>query len=176
MKGTRTVSLLLAGMLGAALPLQAQSAGMPRLKLTTEAFTEGGSIPSRFTCQGRETSPPLAIEGVPGEAKSLALIVDDPDAPGGTWTHWLVWNIDPGTSRIWEGSVPRGAEQGMNSRQRQGYDAPCPPSGQHRYYFRIYALSQRLTLPPKSARADLERAMEGKVLAQGELMGVYRKK
>jgi len=148
-------------------------AGQPQMKLSSRAFQQSRKIPTRFSCEGKEVSPPLTIEGVPKEAKSLALVMDDPDAPGGNWVHWVLWNIDPATTQIAEGSVPRGAEQGINSWQRKGYGGPCPPSGEHRYYFRLYALSQRLGLPSNSTRKDLERALQGKVLAQSELFGVY---
>lgn len=156
--------------------LQGQEVKMPQLTLTSAAFKHSQPIPARFSCEGSDTSPPLAIEGVPKEAKALALIMDDPDAPAGTWVHWVLWNIDPSTKQIAQGSTPRGAEQGVNSWLRKGYGGPCPPSGQHRYFFRLYALSQRLNLPSNSTRKDLDRAMKGKILAQTELLGVYSRK
>ncbi|WP_224982903.1 YbhB/YbcL family Raf kinase inhibitor-like protein [Geomonas agri] len=146
---------------------------MSQLKLTSNAFSNSGSIPVAFTCDGTDTSPPLAIAGVPKEAKSLALIMDDPDAPGGTWVHWLLWNIDPSTTQIAQGTLPGEAQQGVNSWRRKNYGGPCPPSGQHRYYFRLYALSERLNLSGNSTRKELDQAMRGKVLAQAELLGVY---
>ncbi|QWV94782.1 YbhB/YbcL family Raf kinase inhibitor-like protein [Geomonas oryzisoli] len=144
-----------------------------QLKLTSSAFTNSCSIPATFTCDGSDASPPLSIAGVPKEAKSLALIMDDPDAPGGTWAHWVLWNIDPATTQIAQGAVPRGAQQGENSWRRKSYGGPCPPSGQHRYYFRLYALSERLNLPANSTRKELDLAMRGKVLAQTELLVIY---
>src|SRR6266852_3867540 len=119
-------------------------AGGGKMKITTTAFQEGGNIPSKFTCDGADTNPPLRFEGVPAEAKSLALIVDDPDAPGGLFTHWLVWNIDPKTTEIVENSAPVGAVQGTNDFPKKGYGGPCPASGTHRYYFKVFALAQTL--------------------------------
>lgn len=147
-----------------------------RMKLTSPAFAHSRAIPDKFSCNGEEINPPLVIEGVPKDARSLALVLDDPDAPAGTWVHWVLWNIDPGTKAIAQGSVPRGAEQGVNSWQRTSYGGPCPPSGTHRYFFRLYALKERLKLSSTSTGRDLERAMQGKILAQSELVGVYSRK
>jgi len=160
-----------------AAPLNAaEPKGGGGLKLSSPAFANGKSIPATFTCDGGDVSPPLATAGVPPGAKSLALIVDDPDAPAGVWVHWLFWNLDPGTSRIDQGKVPAGAHEGVTSWGRQGYRGPCPPSGTHRYYFRLYALNDRLDLPASATRKELDRAMQGKVLAHTDLFGVYRKK
>ncbi|MBJ6752092.1 YbhB/YbcL family Raf kinase inhibitor-like protein [Geomonas anaerohicana] len=162
--------------LSCAVTLQAKEARetkVSQLKLTSTAFSNSGSIPATFTCDGSNASPPLAIAGVPKEARSLALIMDDPDAPGGTWAHWVLWNIDPATTQIAQGAIPRRAQQGENSWRRKSYGGPCPPSGQHRYYFRLYALSERLNLPANSTRKELDLAMRGKILAQAELLGVY---
>ena len=145
------------------------------MKVTSSAFQEGGNIPSKFTCDGGNTSPPLQIAGVPSEAKTLVLIADDPDAPGGLFTHWLVWNIPPQTNSIAEGSAPKGV-QGTNDFGKSGYGAPCPPSGSHRYYFRVFALDHELTLPAGAKRSQLNGAMKGHVVAQGELMGRYARK
>lgn len=172
----KALLFLVVGVFCAALPLQAKEAKMSQMKLTSSAFNHAARIPAAFTCDGSDTSPPLAISGVPGEAKSLVLIMDDPDAPAGTWVHWMLWNIDPATRGIAQGSVPRGAEQGVNSWRRKGYGGPCPPSGQHRYYFRLYALSERLNLPSNSTRKELDLAMRGKILAQAELLGLYAHK
>ena len=116
-----------------------------RMKITSSAFQEGGNIPSKFTCDGSDTSPPLQITGVPSEAKSLVLIADDPDAPSGLFTHWLVWNIPPQTNSIAEGSAPKGV-QGTNDFGKSGYKGPCPPPGTHRYSFKIFALDRELDL------------------------------
>ena len=150
-------------------------AGATRMKITSSAFQEGGNIPSKFTCDGGNASPPLQIAGVPSEAKTLVLIADDPDAPGGLFTHWLVWNIPPQTNSIAEGSAPKGV-QGTNDFGKSGYGAPCPPSGTHRYYFRVFALDRELTLPAGAKRSQLDGAMKGHVVAQGELMGRYARK
>src|SRR6266481_5123903 len=117
------------------------AAGGGKMRITSSAFQEGASTPSKFTCDGAGTSPPLQIADVPSGAKSLALIVDDPDAPSGLFTHWTVWNISPQTSTIGEGSTPQGV-QGTNDFGKAGYGGPCPPSGTHRYYFRIFALDR----------------------------------
>ena len=150
-------------------------AGGAKMKITSSAFSEGGIIPSKFSCDGSDTSPPLQIEGTPQGAKGLVLIVDDPDAPSGLFTHWLVWNIDPGTRSIAEGGSPGGTE-GKNDFGKSGYGGPCPPSGSHRYYFRIYAMDRRLDLPGGSKLNELNAAMKGHVLAQAELMGHYARK
>jgi Raf kinase inhibitor-like YbhB/YbcL family protein len=149
---------------------------MTQMKLTSPEFVQGKPIPSQYSCNGEDRNPPLAIEGVPQEAKSLALIMDDPDAPAGTWVHWVLWNIDPATTQIKEASVPAGAQEGMNSWKRKGYGGPCPPSGTHRYFFRLYALKEQISLPASATRKDLDHAMHDKVIAQCELMGVYSHK
>lgn len=151
------------------------AAGGAKMKITSSAFQEGGNIPSKFTCDGGDTSPPLQIAELPSGAKSLALVVDDPDAPGGLFTHWIVWNISPQTNTIAEGSAPKGVH-GTNDFGKSGYGGPCPPSGTHRYYFRIFALDRELDLPPGTKRSQLDAAMKGHVVAQGELMGRYSRK
>ena len=149
------------------------SAGGKAMKITSPAFQEGGNIPSKFTCDGANTNPALHIEQTPPNAKSLVLIVDDPDAPGGLFTHWLIWNIDPQTKEIAESSASPKAIQGTNNFPNVGYGGPCPPSGTHRYFFKIFALDQMLDLKSGAKRAELERAMHGHVIAQGQLMGRY---
>lgn len=146
------------------------------MKVMSLAFDEGGTIPDKFGKSGRNVSPELRIEGAPAEAKSLALIVDDPDAPVGLFTHWLVWNIDPKTMEIYEGSAPSGAVQGKNDFGETGYGGPKPPSGTHRYYFKIFALDRTLDLNPGTKRREVDAAMKGHVIAQGQLMGRYSKK
>jgi Raf kinase inhibitor-like YbhB/YbcL family protein len=141
-----------------------------RMKITSSAFQEGGNIPSKFTCDGSDTSPPLQITGVPSETKSLVLIADDPDAPSGLFTHWLVWNIPPQTNSISEGSAPKGV-QGANDFGKSGYKGPCPPPGTHRYSFKIFALDRELDLRSGAKRRQLDAAMKGHVIAQGELVG-----
>ena len=151
------------------------AAGGARMKITSSAFQQGANIPSKFSCDGPNTSPPLQISDVPGEAKSVVLIVDDPDAPSGLFTHWAVWNISPQTSTIAEGSTPKGVH-GTNDFGKSGYGGPCPPSGAHRYYFKIFALDRELDLPVGAKRSQLDAAMKGHVIAQGELMVRYAKK
>ena len=151
------------------------AAGTAQMKLSSPDFSEGANIPPKFTCDGGDTSPPLKIEGVPEQAKSLVLIVDDPDAPGGLFTHWLVWNVDPKTNSITEGNAPAGT-QGKNDFGKTGYGGPCPPSGTHRYYFKIFALDQQLSLSAGAKRKALDAAMKGHVIGQAQLMGRYTRK
>jgi hypothetical protein len=149
---------------------------MTKLKITSPAFVTNGYIPARFTCDGNDVNPPLEIAHVPAEAKSLALIVDDPDAPVGMWVHWVVWNIDPATREIAEDNVPLTAIQGKNDWKRNSYGGPCPPSGVHRYFFKLYALDTRLNLVTGTTKTDLEKAMHGHILADAELIGLYKKR
>jgi Raf kinase inhibitor-like YbhB/YbcL family protein len=151
------------------------AAGGAKMKITSSAFQEGGNIPSKFSCDGADTSPPLQIADVPSGAKSLVLIVDDPDAPSGLFTHWTAWNMSPETSTIAERSPPKGV-QGTNDFGKSGYGGPCPPSGTHRYYFKIFALDRELDLPSGAKRVQLDAAMKSHVIAQGELMGRYSRK
>ena len=146
-----------------------------KMKITSSAFQEGGNIPSKFTCDGSDTSPPLQITGVPSEAKSLVLIADDPDAPSGLFTHWLVWNIPPQTNSISEGSAPKGVH-GTNDFGKPGYKGPCPPPGTHRYSFKVFALDRKLDLRAGAKRSQVDAAMKGHVIAQGELVGRYARK
>jgi Raf kinase inhibitor-like YbhB/YbcL family protein len=140
------------------------------MDIKTPAFTPEGSIPREFTCDGADKNPELQISGVPSEAKSMVLIVDDPDAPGGTFLHWLLYNIDP-TERIPEGTSP--GTEGANDFGKTAYGGPCPPSGTHRYYFRLYALDSALELSRGAEREQVEGAMKGHVLAEAQLMGTY---
>jgi Raf kinase inhibitor-like YbhB/YbcL family protein len=151
------------------------AAGGGKMTITSPAFQQGGDIPSKFTCDGGDTSPPLQITGVPSDAKTLVLIADDPDAPGGLFTHWLVWNIRPQASSVAEGIAPTGVH-GMNDFGKSGYGGPCPPSGAHRYYFRVFALDRELDLQSGAKRSRVDAAMKGHVLAQGELMGRYARR
>lgn len=146
------------------------------MKIMSPAFQEGGTIPDKFSKNGQNVSPELRITGAPAEAKSLALIVDDPDAPVGLFTHWLVWNIDPKTAGIAEGRAPSEAAQGRNDFGEIGYGGPKPPSGTHRYFFKIFALDRTLDLKPGAKRLEVDAAMKTHVIAQGEFMGRYSKK
>ncbi len=141
-----------------------------KMAISSPAFAAGANIPERFTCKGANSSPPLKFSGVPTSAKSLALIVDDPDAPGGLFTHWLLWKIAPATIMIGEKTVPSGTVQGTNDFGKPGYGGPCPPSGTHRYFFRLFALDRPLDLAPNAKRADFDKALAGHVLARAELM------
>lgn len=142
-------------------------------KLTSPAFNHGSQIPSKYTCDGENINPHLVIHGVPERAKSLALLMEDPDAPAGLWVHWVVWDISPETKEIREHTAPNGAWEGANSGGEQGYTGPCPPPGIHRYFFRLFALDSRLKLPEESTKEELETAMAGHILATAELMGTY---
>jgi Raf kinase inhibitor-like YbhB/YbcL family protein len=153
------------------------------IRLESAAFKDGGTIPKAHTCDGRGTSPPLAWSGVPEAARSMALIVEDPDAPGGTFTHWVLFDLPPETKGLGEGIPPEGevrlapagaaARQGKNDFGKLGYGGPCPPRGTHRYVFLLYALDAPLNLKPGATRGDLLRAMKGHILAEGRLMGRY---
>ena len=147
---------------------------MPELKLTSPAFKDNENIPSKYTCQGDDINPPLNIEGIPENAKSLALIIDDPDAPMGNWDHWVVWNI-PITSKIEEGKVPEGAVQGINDFGKHDYGGPCPPSGTHRYMFKLFALDTPLDINENSEKGDVENAMQAHIIAETKLVGLYSK-
>ncbi len=149
---------------------------MGGLSIASTAFPPNGMIPAAHTCDGGNTSPPLSIRNVPANAGTLALIVDDPDAPSKTWVHWVVWNILADTREIPAGAVPPGALQGKNDFGKPAWGGPCPPSGTHRYFFKLYALDAFLPLPPGASKAQLEEAMKGHILEKAELIGLYRRK
>lgn len=149
---------------------------METVTISSPAFSHGEAIPARYTCDGADKSPPMIIGTIPPAAQSLALIMDDPDAPAGIWVHWVVWNIPVKTRDIPENGLPLGASQGRNDWKRTSYGGPCPPSGTHRYFFRLYALDSPLQLASSTTKAELERAMQGHILAKGELMGTYRRR
>ena len=150
------------------------------MQLASSAFQEGQSIPTLYTCQGKGISPPLRWSGAPSATKSFALISEDPDAPGGTWVHWVLWNLPPSSMAL-EQSVPtdrrlkNGTYQGYNDFRRVGYGGPCPPSGTHRYFFTLYALDTTLDLKRNSSKTELLAAMKGHILAQATLMGTYQR-
>ena len=148
------------------------------IELSSDAFVEGGTIPREFTCDGADVSPPLSWTHVPEKARSLAIICEDPDAPGGIWTHWLLFDLAPDVSSLPRGvapaeSLPHGGRQGTNDFGRLGYGGPCPPSGTHRYVFKLFALDARLGLAGRVSRKKLLKAMEGHVLESAILMGRY---
>jgi Raf kinase inhibitor-like YbhB/YbcL family protein len=152
-----------------------------QIQLTSPAFPHGSVIPAAHTCEGEDVSPALVWNGLPVERRSLALICDDPDAPRGTWVHWVLYNLPGESAELAQGvpgvpELPSGARQGRNDFGEIGYNGPCPPPGKpHRYYFRLYALNIMLTLPHGVSRAELDRAMADHILAQGTLMGVYQR-
>jgi Raf kinase inhibitor-like YbhB/YbcL family protein len=145
----------------------------PTLTVQSSAFKNDGKIPTQYSCEGKGINPPLTITGIPTATVSLALIVDDPDAPNGTFDHWVMWNIPP-TGKIDENSAP--GVQGKNGRSENKYTGPCPPSGIHHYYFKVYALDTKLSLPMSTDKKALMEAMIGHTLAKGELVGTYEKK
>jgi len=145
---------------------------MEELIIKSPSFQNNALIPSRYTCQGNDINPALTIENIPSGTQSLVLIVDDPDAPKGTWDHWIVWNT-PATEKIYEDSKP--GVEGVNSWNRHGYGGPCPPSGTHRYFFKIYALDTKLNLPQNAGKVEVEQAMESHILTHGQLVGRYQK-
>jgi len=146
------------------------------MKISSAAFENNSLIPSKYTCEGQEINPPLEFKDVPEDTKSLALIVDDPDAPMKTWVHWTIWNIDAKTTQILQNSCPKGAVEGITSFGRTGYGGPCPPSGTHRYFFKLFALDKMLDLSPNSYARDIESIIEGHIIRKAELIGLYKKK
>lgn len=175
------VLLLLIG--GCAVQKPSPLPGMATLEVTSPVFSNGGSIPQKYTCQGEDSSPALSWSVPPAGTKSLALLVEDPDAPAGTWVHWIVYNMPPNANGLPEGAsqgkasqfhLPQNSIQGKTSFNRADYGGPCPPTGSHRYYFRLYALDITLDKPSLNKSALLA-AMDGHILATGELMGTYQK-
>ena len=152
-----------------------KGASVIAIQITSTAFEDGGTIPVRYTCDGEDLSPPLVWTGLPAGTQSLALVVDDPDAPVGTWVHWVLFDLPAGTSSLPENVSGLGTD-GLNSWRRLGYDGPCPPPGSpHRYFFKLYALDSDLGLKEGAAKADIEKAMQGHILAQGQLVGRYNR-
>ncbi len=149
------------------------------LSLSSPAFGDGETIPTVYTCDGRDVSPPLQWRGVPREARTLALVVDDPDAPAGTWVHWVVYNIPPDTAGLPEDTasadLPAGAREGVNSWGRTGYGGPCPPSGEHRYMHKLYALDKVLSDLGNPSKAELEQALMGHLIERARLIGTYER-
>lgn len=140
------------------------------LGISSPAFRNKGRIPRKYTCDGDDINPPLEIKDIPSDARSLVLIAEDPDAPAGIWLHWLVWNI-PITHHIHENEVP--GEQGLNDFGRNAYGGPCPPSGVHRYCFKVYAVNDLIDVPEGSYRSQVEEAMRDHIVAYGEIVGIY---
>jgi Raf kinase inhibitor-like YbhB/YbcL family protein len=144
-----------------------------KIVVKSPAFENNQLIPTKYTCDGDDVNPPLTIEDVPEGTKSLVMIVDDPDAPSGTWNHWVVWNIPPDTRKIEENTFP--GTEGISTSRKHAYGGPCPPYGTHRYFFKVYALDAKLDLTADSTKNDVEKAMGSHVLAEGELLGLYRR-
>ena len=158
----------------------AETSGGANMEIKSSAFSEGGMIPYQYTCDGKDISPPLAWQGVPDGAHSLALICDDPDAPVGTWVHWVYYDIPADKTGLSENvntreNPPDGGTQGRNNFRKTGYGGPCPPGGTHRYFFKLYALDTILNLPPGATKKELLQKMEGHVISKAQLMGKYKR-
>jgi len=151
------------------------SSNIKDMKILSPAFENNGFIPEKYTCDGDNINPPLQFEDIPKEAKSLVLIVDDPDAPAGTWIHWTLWNISPQINNISENQVPSGAQQGKTSFGNIGYGGPCPPSGTHRYFFKVFALNKEIDLPSGADINQLQSAIKDHIIAKSQLIGLYRR-
>lgn len=143
------------------------------MKITSVAFQNNTKIPSKYTCDGENINPPLEFVDVPNNTKSLVLIVDDPDAPSKTWVHWVVYNINPDVTEVEENSIPEGGIEGMTDFGKPGYGGPCPPSGTHRYFFKLYALDATFDIPQNATKQMVEEKMEGHILDKAEFIGFY---
>lgn len=148
----------------------------PSMRITSPAFLNNSKIPSKYTCDGENISPPLEFLDLPLQTRSLVLIVDDPDAPSKTWAHWVVYNIDPRVKEVKENTVPQGGELGTTDFGRPGYGGPCPPSGTHRYFFKLYALNAILDLPEGLNKQQILERMKDNILDQAQLIGLYSRK
>ena len=182
--GLDLLRMVVLGVLGAlAVQAEAEETDMS-MTITSSAFAHNGAMPKQYTCEGKDVSPPLTWSGIPGKAKSLALIVDDPDAPDPaapkmTWVHWVLYNIPPGATGLPQGvkqaDLPKGTREGLNDWKRTGYGGPCPPIGRHRYFHKLYALDTLLPDLGKVTKQELEKAMKGHILASAELIGTYKR-
>lgn len=146
-----------------------------KMKITS-VFENNGQIPSKYTCDGQDLAPELNISDVPEGTKELVLIVDDPDAPIGTFVHWVLYNIPSSTTKIDEKNLPSGVKQGFSDFRRNGWGGPCPPNGEHRYFFKLYALDKELDMPEGASKAKIENAIKGHVIEQAQLIGLYNRK
>lgn len=154
--------------------------GGKQMEITSSAFDEGAMIPAKYTCDDIDISPPLKWSNIPQGTKTFAIICDDPDAPMGTWVHWVLFNLPANINELSENIppveiLPNGAKQGRNDSWKIGYSGPCPPGGTHRYYFKIYALAEELNVEAGITKSELLKAMEGKILSEGQLMGRYKR-
>lgn len=179
--GLILTSLVLLAVSSRAKQVERDYRGGKKMEVTSTAFSEGGTIQAKYTCDGENVSPPLSWNSAPEGTKSLALIMDDPDAPMGTFVHWVMFDVPAKERKLPENvppreTLPNGAIQGKNGRQQTGYTGPCPPSGTHRYYFKLYALDTMLSLKPGATKQQALDAMKGHVLGQGQLMGRYKRK
>jgi Raf kinase inhibitor-like YbhB/YbcL family protein len=150
------------------------------IKITSSAFADGGMIPAKYTCDGADISPPLQWDAVPEGTKTIALINDDPDAPMGTWVHWVLYNLPANVKELAENvppdkTLPNGAKQGITDFRKIGYGGPCPPGGTHRYFFKLYALDTEIDLDAGADKEQLLKAMEGHILGKGQLIGKYKR-
>jgi Raf kinase inhibitor-like YbhB/YbcL family protein len=152
-----------------------QTINLTNMKITSPEFQNNKDIPAKYTCDGEGVNPPLAFAEVPADARGLALVLEDPDAPGRTFIHWLLWNIPTAVDHISEDSLPVDAARGKNSTEGVGYVGPCPPSGTHHYIFKLYALDDTLDLPAGSDEKALEKAMQGHIIDTAELVGLYKR-
>jgi Raf kinase inhibitor-like YbhB/YbcL family protein len=158
-----------------------QEDNMENISIYVDGFKDGTTIPDVYTCKGKDISPSLSWKEIPAGTKSIALIMDDPDAPGGTFVHWVLYNVPENTQKLPEGiqhdkTLPDGSMQGITDFGRTGYGGPCPPPGKpHRYYFKIYALDSKINLPPGALKKQLENEMSGHILAKGEIIGIYKR-
>ena len=179
MKFNHAVVILLIVLLSGCVTKEEQN--IEKISISVDGFNEGDMIPDKFTCEGKDVSPLISWTGMPAGTKSIALIMDDPDAPGGTFVHWVLYNLPADTLKLLESMPPNktladGSIQGMTDFGRTGYGGPCPPPGKpHRYYFKVYALDKKLDLQPLASKSQVESAMKGHILAQGELMGKYQR-
>jgi Raf kinase inhibitor-like YbhB/YbcL family protein len=169
-----TAVLLTAGCSGGE-PTEPAATAPTSITVTSTAFREDGAIPVQYTCDGAGTSPPLAWTGTPAAAKALAVVVDDPDAPSGTFTHWILLDLDPATTSINEGAIPPGAKQANNSAGKPSYSGPCPPSGTHHYRFTVYALSKATALPAGTGLDEAIKAVGAATVARGRLTATYKR-
>jgi len=151
---------------------QDQNQSINPMKILSSAFVNQSRIPTKYSCDGQNINPPLSFDSVPAGVVSLVLIVDDPDAPGGIWTHWTVWNINPSINEIAENSVPSGAVQGQTSFGKTGYGGPCPPAGTHRYFFKLFALDVKIDLAASADVQQLQEAIKNHIVASAELVGL----
>ncbi len=173
--------LILAGILccvlivGCTADSSAPQGEVSTMRIYSPEFNDNSFIPKKFTCEGMDINPQLLFEDIPEGAESLVLILDDPDAPAGTWVHWVVFNIPKDVTGIPEDSVPDNAVQGLNSWPKNNYGGPCPPSGTHRYFFKLYALDNQLELDDTATKKDVEQAMQGHIIEKAEYVGLYKK-